>query len=166
MRKTIVAIFPIALIIIFFSGCATPYQSVGLTGGYSETQLDENVFKVNFRGNGYTSSERAADLCLLRSAELCKLAGYSYFIIVEGQEYTKQSQYTSPTTTTTTGRANVIGNSIYGSSTTTTTGGQTYIISKPRSTNIIVCFVKKPDGFSYNADFIYNSLTKKYRTTH
>lgn len=161
-----IGILTISIIIILFSGCATPYQRVGLTGGYSETQLDDNVFKVNFRGNGYTSSERSADLCLLRSAELCKLAGYNYFIIVEGREYTKQSQYTSPTRSTTTGRANVIGDSIYGSSTTTTTGGQTFIISKPRSTNIIVCFVNKPDGFSYNAEFIYDSLSKKYIMTH
>lgn len=163
MRK-ILSIFTIALITIYFGGCATNYQSVGFTGGYSETQLDENVFKVNFRGNSYTSSERAADLCLLRCAELCKIAGYNYFIIVKSQEYTKQSQYTTPTKTTTTGRANVIGKSVYGSSTSTTTGGHTYNISKPRSTNTIICFFNKPDGVSYNADFIYNSIAKKYKT--
>ena len=166
MRNIILSIFTIVLITMFFGGFATPYQSVGFTGGYSETQLDENVFKVNFRGNGYTSSERATDLCLLRCAELCKIAGYNYFIIVDSQEYIKQSQYTTPTQTTTTGRANVIGGSVYGSSTSTTTGGHTYNISKPRSTNTIICFNDKPDGFSYNSEFVYRSITNKYQTEY
>ncbi|MCK4793727.1 MAG: hypothetical protein KAV87_58910, partial [Desulfobacteraceae bacterium] len=149
----------IALIV---SGCATAYQSMAFSGGYAETQLDENVFEVRFKGNASTSRERVSDFCLLRCAELCKLSGYDYFIIVEGQEYTENSQYTTPTSTTTKGRARVIGNSVYGSSTSTTTGGRTYNISKPRSENTIVCFKDKPDGFSYNADFICKSITQKY----
>src|SRR5437764_1386447 len=57
---------------LLFVACATPYQRHGFTGGFSESQLDENVFRVNFRGNGYTSPERAADFTLLRSAELAR----------------------------------------------------------------------------------------------
>ena len=47
--------------------CATTYQSEGLTGGFSETQLDENIFRVTFYGNGYTGKERVTDFALLRS---------------------------------------------------------------------------------------------------
>lgn len=142
--------------------CATSYQSTAYTGGFSETQLDENVYKVIFRGNGYTSSERASDFCLLRCAELCLSTGYTYFIIVENQDRSKQYQYTTPSRTTTTGRANVIGNSVYGSSSSTTSGGQTYNISKPRSENTIICFKEKPEYFSYNAEFIYRNISAKY----
>jgi len=62
----------IAIVILAFilQGCATSYQKTSFTGGYSETQLDENVFNVSFKGNGYTSRERVADFTLLRSAEL------------------------------------------------------------------------------------------------
>jgi hypothetical protein len=65
--------------ILSIQACATGYKSDGFVGGYSETQLDENVFKVAFRGNGYTRQDRAADFTLLRSAELALKSGYSYF---------------------------------------------------------------------------------------
>ena len=35
-------------------------QSEGPNGGFSDTQLDENVFNIMFRGNGYTSSYTTA----------------------------------------------------------------------------------------------------------
>jgi len=34
----------IFLIALGLAGCATAYQRQGMTGGFSETQLDENVF--------------------------------------------------------------------------------------------------------------------------
>ena len=51
-------------------GCSTTYQSKGLTGGYSDTQLSQDVFRVNFAGNAYTSGEKAQDYTLLRAAQL------------------------------------------------------------------------------------------------
>lgn len=156
-------LFVITLIAIFIQGCATTYQRTGFTGGYSETQLDENVFKVSFRGNGYTGRERVSDFTLLRSAELALENGYKYFVIIDANSYTSNSTYTTPTRSHTTGNAYVSGNSVYGSATTTTTGGQTYNISKPSSSNTIVCFKEKPDsGFSYNAEFIYKNISQKY----
>ena len=160
MRNTKIII--VALSLLLFTGCATTYQSHSFTGGYSETQLDYNVFKVQFSGNGYTGRQRTSDFCLLRCAELCKMSGYNYFVIVSGQEYTSHSSYTAPTRTTTTGRANVVGNTVYGSSSSTTTGGQTYNFAKPSNSNTIVCFTEKPEGFAYNADFLYNSISKQY----
>ena len=60
----------ITIAVLILQGCATPYQKKGFTGGFSETQIVENVFSVSFRGNGYTDRERVADFTLLRSAEL------------------------------------------------------------------------------------------------
>ena len=156
-------LFLIMLVTIFIQGCATAYQRTGFTGGYSETQLDENVFKVSFRGNAYTGRERVSDFTLLRSAELTLENGYKYFVIIDANSYTSNSTYTTPTTSHTTGSAYGYGNSAYGSATTTTTGGQTYNISKPSSSNTIVCFKEKPNvGFSYNAEFIYKNISQKY----
>jgi uncharacterized protein (UPF0333 family) len=144
-------------------GCSTSYQNNGFSGGYSETQLDENVFKVSFRGNGYTGKERVADFTLLRSAELTMQSGYKYFVIVDSNSSTKNSTYTTPTTSHTTANVYGSGNYAYGNATTTTSGGQTYNISKPSSSNTIVCFKEKPkNGFSYNAEFIFKNITKKY----
>ena len=42
------------------TGCATGYHPRSGTGGFSETQLDENVFQMRFNGND-TYDQRAAD---------------------------------------------------------------------------------------------------------
>jgi hypothetical protein len=158
--KILVLAVVVALLI---QGCATTYQSSGFSGGYSETQLDENVFNVSFRGNGYTGRERVADFTLLRSAELTLEHGYNYFAVIDANSYTSNSTYTTPTTSYTTGSAYGTGNYAYGSATTTTTGGQTYNISKPSSSNTIVCFKEKPANvFTYNANFIYKNIRQKY----
>ena len=61
--------FGLASLVLALTGCMTAYQPDGLTGGYSEVQLSENVWRVSFKGNGYTSRERAVDMALLRSAD-------------------------------------------------------------------------------------------------
>ena len=153
----------ISVAMLFLQGCATSYQSDSFTGGYSETQLDENVFKVSFRGNGYTRRDRVSDFTLLRSAELAIQNGFNYFVVIDANSYTSTSTHTTPTTTNTTASAYGTGNYAYGNATSTTTGGQTYNISKPSSSNTIVCFKEKPSsGFSYSSNFIYKSLTEKY----
>ena len=159
MKKLIAITFATLIL----QGCATSYQKTGLSGGHTETQLDQNVFNVTFQGNGYTSREKVADFTLLRSAELTLEHGFQYFTIIDANSYTSNSTYTTPTTSHTTGSAYVAGNYAYGSATTTTTGGQTYKISKPSSSNTIVCFKEKPSAvFTYNAHFIYKSIRQKY----
>lgn len=161
-------------LILLLGGCATAYQPQGMTGGFSEAQLDTNVFTVTFKGNGFTGRDRANDFTLLRSAELALKHGFKYFVIVDAQKYSKNSTYTTPTTATTNLNANTYGSAYsygnnttynantYGTATTTASGGQTYNISKPRTSNTIVCFTEKPQGFTYNAEFLAKSLKKKY----
>jgi hypothetical protein len=71
----------VVFISLFFS-CATSFQPKGLSGGYEKLQLDENLFSVNFSGNGYTRSQRATDFYLLRCAETTKDNGFKFFTIV------------------------------------------------------------------------------------
>ncbi len=151
-------IFLLSLVTILTS-CATAYQREGSTGGYTETQLDENVFKVSFKGNGFTARDKAADFVLLRSAEVTLENGYNYFIIIDAKEFSKNSTYTEPTTTY--GTATAYGNTAYGTS--TSYGGPTYNISKPRASNTIILFKEKPQQFSYNAKFIKKSLREKHK---
>ncbi len=154
----------ITIFVLIVQGCATSYQKKGFTGGFSETQLDENVFSVSFRGNGYTDRERVADFTLLRSAELTLSNGYQYFAVIDSNSYTKQNAYTTPTHSNTTASAYASGNYAYGNATTTTTGGQTFLISKPSASNTIVCFKEKPESiFTYNANFIYKNVRQKYK---
>jgi hypothetical protein len=160
VRKCIVAIF----IIPFLFGCATPYQQSGFSGGFTETRIDKNIFKVSFAGNGYTSGNRAYDFTLLRSAELTLEHGYKYFVIIQSSDDTTVSAYRTPTTANTYANAHHYGSISSGQATTTISGGDTYVFVKPGLTNVIVCYKVRPkEGFSYDAVFLFNSLTSKYK---
>lgn len=157
-------ITPLCLVAIL-SACATAYKSDGITGGFSETQLAENVWRVTFHGNGYTREERAEDLALLRSADLTLEKGYTHFALASSRSNTKTETYTTPTTSHTTGSVYSSGNYATGSATTYTNGGDTYLISKLSSSNIVVMFKGKPDvqGMVYDAKFICQSIGQKYQ---
>jgi len=152
------------LFLVFLAGCATSYQPKSFSGGYSETRLREDIFKVSFKGNGYTSRERAADFALLRSAELALENGFRYFIIVSSEKDSSVSSYTDPSTSHTTATAYGSGRHAYGNATTTTYGGNTYYISKPGATNTILCFKEKSenDALVLEAQFIAKSIRGKY----
>ena len=96
------------------AGCATSYQKQGLSGGFTETQLDKAVFRVSFKGNGFTSPERAADFTLLRSAELALKNGFTHFVIVDGHSNVDYAAYVTPIQSTTFGSATAYGNTAYG----------------------------------------------------
>ena len=154
LKKLITLMF----ISVLFIGCATSYKDKSFFsgGGYSETQLDKNVFNVTFKGNKYTDRERASDLTLLRSAELTLENGFEYFIVRNSDNYSNKRIYTTPISTKT-----VTG--VDGVAKTTVSGGNVYSTIRPSSSNTIVCFISKPKNvFSYNAKFIYNSIAKKY----
>lgn len=148
------------------AGCAnyTKYQPEGLTGGYTDTQLDRNIFRVTFKGNGFTSPERAQDLALLRSAEIALKNGFNYFTVIDENSRIATSVVTTPIHANTTSSATMIGSTMHGSSTTTITGGIPITSNKPRTTLTIVCFVERPkDGtLVYDARFLWDSLSKKY----
>jgi hypothetical protein len=149
------------------AACVTPYQPSGFTGGYNQTQLDTNVFKVSFRGNGYTSSHRVNDFSLLRCAELCKENGFAVFIITDNENKVTSSEYTTPSSTTSNYTVNTYGNSTNVTGRSYTSGG-TETIHKAGSDNIIICFKEKPNQISestiiYNADFIIKSIKRKYQ---
>jgi|GEM_PF-1804777 len=66
-------------------GCATSYGPKGFWrgGGFSETMLAPDVAQIIFKGNGYTSDERASDYAVLHAAELALTNGYR-FIHIDG----------------------------------------------------------------------------------
>ncbi len=168
----------LAFITMLMVGCATGYQKKGFTGGFSETQLAENVFRVAFKGNQYTSRERTADFTLLRSAEVAVENGFKYFVIVKSKERTKTRSYTGPTTAQTTGKVyeNNTGTGIGGipipgapaatfESTTAFSATSTTNFYFPSETNTILCFKEKPEtsGIVYGAEFLIKSIKTKYK---
>lgn len=70
-----------AAMVFGMAGCATMYQSEGMTGGYIDKQLSPNKFLVTFNGNGFTTPKRSSDFALMRGAELALTHGYKYIVV-------------------------------------------------------------------------------------
>jgi hypothetical protein len=167
MRTTLSLAF--AFVSITCLGCATPYQPVGFTGGFSETQLAPDLFRITFEGNGYTSTERAQDFALLRAADLCTEHGFKYFAIANESNTTDVSSFTTPGSAQTTGTTYLYGSgsgNYYGNyyGQTTYTPPQTHFIFKPK-TGLLVQFLKeKPEkGYLFDAAFLQQSIRGKYK---
>jgi hypothetical protein len=132
MRK-IVAI----ILVVFLSGCATPYQPAGFAGGFAEVQLDNDVWRVSFKGNGYTDLDRVEELVMLRSAEIALANGFTHFA------------FSSAKTDKNIGTIN------------------REIITEPSANSIVVMFNDRPkvNAMVYEAKFICESVGKKYKVT-
>ena len=75
---------PVLLVAVLVStiGCATRYHPRAYSGGYSDTRLAPDLFRVSFAGNGFTSAQKAYDFALLRAAELTATHGFTHFALV------------------------------------------------------------------------------------
>jgi len=158
------AVFTSALL----SGCATHYQRRAFSGGYSEIRLSEDVFKISFSGNAYTTNERVADFCLLRSAEVAVKHGTNNFIIVDSSHDVSRNYHTTPIRAETTGTVQTFGRgTAYHQSQTRVTGGDTYVISKGQS-SITIMLIREKSRIQelstpvLNAEYVIKSITQKY----
>jgi hypothetical protein len=123
------------------TACATQYQAEGFRGGYTDTQLDTNVFRITFKGNLYSSFTRTEELTLLRGAELTLKNGFYYFTVLDNVAEINQDPYIAPTTQ--------------------------YVQSFPTSSKTVMCFKDKPikENLVYNAQIICKSLGEKYQAS-
>lgn len=71
------------------AGCVTKYHPKSGTGGYTDAQLQPDVFTVSFAGNANTSLEIVKSYSLYRCAELTVANGFDYFVIID-QDKTSQ----------------------------------------------------------------------------
>lgn len=159
-------IIPLFLALI---GCATGYHPAGLSGGFSELQLADDIYIVKFNGNGFTSMDRAFQFALRRSAELTKERGFKYLKIVDSSSNVNRSYHRTPVTANTTSNTNA---SIYGSyghgsynafgnsttnTTTTFSGGEVYTIERPE-TYITIRLLKSKENGVLDADIILSNF--------
>ncbi|CAE6812217.1 MULTISPECIES: CC0125/CC1285 family lipoprotein [Paraburkholderia] len=81
IKKTVL-VFAVLAATAALTGCATPYQSEGLTGGYKDRQIDDQTLHVQFWGNGYSTQQAVHKYFLYRCAELTQQHGFKYFMVV------------------------------------------------------------------------------------
>jgi len=68
------------------SGCAVYGPNNFWTGGYEDTQLAPDVFRITFQGSAWSGAQNAQDLAMLRAADLTVKNGFSYFAIMTSSE--------------------------------------------------------------------------------
>src|SRR4029077_851488 len=87
------ALLSVVCLIVFLSGCATPY---GTLGGSSEIQLTPDSYRVSFSPTGYISWDLAYRAALLRCAELTIENGYRYFGVLTIENYSSATDFVPP----------------------------------------------------------------------
>jgi hypothetical protein len=79
---------------------ATPYQpdiaGQRVSGGYSESRLADDRYRVNFAGNSLTTRDRVEGYLLYRAAELTVADGYEWFLIVDRHTEHDLQTYVAP----------------------------------------------------------------------
>ena len=136
--------FLVLLLLLLLGGCAKPLQSNNYVERISPTWLDSNRFIVAYPGN--SADEKLVDLTLLRSAEIALQNGFNYFIVVNTDDSIATSS--DPLTGT--------------AAEFTEHNGIRYYHTSPASSNTIIGFKRKPQGFAYVALFVKASLRAKY----
>jgi len=95
MKKSYAVIF-VFVTVLTAGACATGYQRMSLTGGYSDSQVDENTYSIVYRGNGYASQKTILKYLLYRCAEITTNKSYDYFVVVGGDVEEKINQIITP----------------------------------------------------------------------
>lgn len=157
MKSTIIC-YSIALLFLSLAGCSTSYGPCGLTGGYSDMRLNNDTYKVAFRGNGFTSQDKVQNLLLRRCAELAKQNNYRYFVILTGRENHSDSQFTTPTRVNTSTYGNVSG---YGNANTNYYGNSAYTNGSFNANQYSNSYSTVTPGETYNVRKYTDAVTMK-----
>lgn len=159
--------FILFLTVLVLAGCATSYQPNGFigNGGFDDTQLSPNYYRVTFKGNERTSKERAKDFALLRASELMKQKGCPSFKVVKENNEVRTGNLFLPQAQTTNLSTTQFGNYSTGMATTTSYGGGVAKLYFPKVTIEILCVADLPDASNniYDTDFLNKSLKEKYK---
>lgn len=59
----------------------TPYQPDAFTGGYKDAHIRDNIYFVEFNGNGYTPQTTVIQYFHRRAKEVCQQNGYRTYKI-------------------------------------------------------------------------------------
>lgn len=138
--------------------------------GYSESQITDNRYRVNFNGNSTTTSNEVKDMALLRAAELTRLNDYDWFRVMN-QELTEDStERTSVSTGLPAGRDVYRSCGLFGCTTTVSPAYSTIDITTRPGNDVFSTSIEIVMGAGevedrtavYDASELYAFLSDKY----
>jgi len=132
--------------------------------GYSDTQLNETVYRVSYAGYGIPQSQ-CDDFALMRAAEVARGKGFKYFRIVTEKQSSHSESFYLPGSTHTTGTVSRYGN-FSAINATSYSSGLMGTVNYPVSTlTIEVLNEQDSSPESLNAELISSSLAKRHGVT-
>ncbi len=157
MKTLAVIAFGVAIL----TGCATQYQPVGASGGFTETKRGD-IQIVQFQGNGFSKAAQVEDMALLRAAEIGKERGFTHMTILDEKASTQHSAAVLPGQSRTTGRLDGTGNF---RATTQQFGGGVMQVTKPGARIAVTYTPGKIEWnpYSMSVQEIIDELSPKYR---
>lgn len=102
MRRVFVSLMAVFSLGAALAACetATPYQPLrpgsAESGGYGDTRLEANRFRVSFQGNSMTSRDTVETYLLYHAAELTLHEGYDWFEAVDRSTDKHVDTYADP----------------------------------------------------------------------
>ena len=150
------------------TACATAYKSNSFfnDGGFSETELQENIFKVSFRGNEFTKKDKVVDFTMLRAAEICSSRNMKYMIISNTSIENISTGYLPATINSNSyGMVNNYGNNSRYSSSTNTIVNPAVSLFDTASNLFVQCLDTKVAN-AWDTGFLSRSLKEKYQITN
>jgi len=100
LKATAIAGLLLAATALTACATATPYQpnvpGQQVSGGFSETRLEQDRFRVTFAGNSLTSRDTVERYLLYRAAELTVAEGYDWFALADRSTDRKTRTYVDP----------------------------------------------------------------------
>lgn len=153
------------ILVLTLAGCATGrsyHNSDNMWKlGYSDTQLNEMIYRVSYAGYGIPQNE-CDDFALMRASEIAKEKGYKYFRILAEKQSSHSQAFYIPGSTYTTGTVSGYGNTALVNTTSYSTGFAG-TADYPVSTITIEMLREKNDpSGTLDAETIWNSLAKKH----
>ena len=103
MRMKAIAMAGLLVATTALTACATatPYQpnvpGQSVSGGFSESRLETDRFRVTFAGNSLTSRDTVERYLLYRAAEITVSEGFDWFALADRSTDRKARTYVDPT---------------------------------------------------------------------
>jgi len=116
---------------ILLGACSVHYgpRVPGFVPGYVDSRLGENTYQIKIGEAWPRDWPDLEKFAMYRASEITQERGLRYFVVTHASTQTTSYAINTPTTTNTTGTANVYGNTAYINTTSTTTGGTSANIS-------------------------------------
>lgn len=66
------------IVVLTVAGCATPYQRMGIRGGYRDTEVAPGIVRIEVKGNAFTSVDTLEDYFHQRAVAICRPRNYDW----------------------------------------------------------------------------------------